>query len=110
MVPAGVRYVQDMLHSDAHFTNYCSYAMALGRHRIYDRLPEIKAPALIVTGTPDFVTPARCSYDLAARLGGCTELFDDVGGSHYYIFEEPHKLAAKVASFLDRVAPVQLSP
>jgi len=100
LIPAtAVRYGQDILQTDAHFSTYCGYARALGRHRILARLPEIKAPALIITGTPDFVTPARCSYDMAARLGGPTELLDDIGGSHYYIFEEPHKVARRVASF-----------
>jgi len=98
--PIGIRYAQDMLHSDSHFTNYCGYAEGLGRHKILQRLPEIKAPALVVTGTPDFVTPARCSYDLAARLGGPAELFDDFSGSHYYILEEPHKLAREMTRFL----------
>jgi len=102
LMPAGgVRYVQDMVHTDAHFSNYCGYAFALDAHRIDTRLQEIKAPTLVVTGTPDFVTPARCSYDLAASLGGKTELFDDIGGSHYYIWEEPHKLASRMARFLD---------
>lgn len=112
MPPIVVRYGQDMLQSDAHFTHYCGYVEALGRHRLAARLSGITAPALVVTGTPDFVTPARCSYDLAARLGvpGGAELFDDFGGSHYYIFEEPHKLAARMAAFLDRVAPAGVSP
>ncbi|CAK0861055.1 unnamed protein product [Prorocentrum cordatum] len=85
--------------------------MALDRHKPYDRLHSLKQPALIITGTPDFITPARCSYDMAAQLGGSilkmwsicrkggpewgtltarsgeVEFFDDVGGSHYYIFE-----------------------
>jgi len=108
MPPIVVRYGQDMLQSDAHFLNYCSYAEALGRHRLALRLPDIKAPAFVVTGTPDFITPARCSYDLAASLGsaGGALFYDDPGGSHYYIFEEPHKLARMLVTFFDSVAPV----
>lgn len=101
-----VRYVQDMMQSDAHFTQYCAYAEALGRNVLMPRLPEIQAPAFVVTGTPDFVTPARCSYDLSAALGGRVELLDDVSGSHYYIFEEPHKLAKAIVEFLEQAAPV----
>jgi len=102
----GIRYGQDMLLSDDHFACWCGYAMALDRHKPYDRLHSLKQPALIITGTPDFITPARCSYDMAAQLGGEVEFFDDVGGSHYYIFEEPHKVARLTARFLDRAAPV----
>lgn len=108
IVPAGVRYTQDMLQSDEHFRNYCRYALALGHHNVLWRLPEIRAPALVVTGTPDFITPARCSYDMAALLGGPTELIDDISGSHYYIYEEPQKLAGEMAAFLERAAPVKL--
>jgi len=101
LIPStAVRYGQDMIHTADHFEHYCGYAEALGRHRVLARLGDIQAPALVVTGTPDFVTPARCSYDMAARLGGSAELLDDIGGSHYYIFEEPHKLARKLAAFL----------
>merc|ERR1719276_445797 len=75
--PIAVRYVTDMLQSDAHFSAYCGYAAALGRHDVIGRLNEIKIPALVVAGTPDFVTPARCSYDMAASLGGPTRLLDD---------------------------------
>lgn len=106
MPPIVVRYAQDMLQSDNHFTQYCAYAEALGRHVLAPRLPEIKAPAFVVTGTPDFVTPARCSYDLSASLGGPVKLLDDVSGSHYYIFEEPHKLATAIVAFLDETSPV----
>ncbi|CAE7474369.1 unnamed protein product, partial [Symbiodinium sp. CCMP2592] len=49
IAPAGVRYTQDMLQSDEHFRNYCRYALALGHHNVLWRLPEIKAPALVVT-------------------------------------------------------------
>lgn len=101
IAPIAIRYAQDMLQSDAHFTAYCGYAEALSRHKISDRLPDIEAPALVVTGTPDFVTPARCSYDLAAMLGGRSRLVDDIAGSHYYILEEPHKLAVEIAAFLN---------
>jgi len=105
IAPAGVRYTQDMLQSDQHFRNYCGYALALGQHKVLWRLPEIKAPALVVTGTPDFITPARCSYDMAALLGGPTVLVDDISGSHYYIYEEPQKLALEMVRFLDKHAP-----
>ena len=90
-----------------------------GRHKIFSRLPEIKVPALVVTGrifwsffwgfrggffnsrwfavqnnhcytnfcprfpnknektgTPDFITPARCSYDMAIQLGGPCNLVE----------------------------------
>lgn len=104
---AGVRYTQDMLQSEEHFLNYCRYALALGHHKIFSRLPEIKVPALVVTGTPDFITPARCSYDMAVQLGGPTNLVDDFGGSHYYIYEDPQKLAIEMAQFLQQSAPVK---
>jgi len=111
LIPStAVRYVQDMIQTDAHFSNYCGYAQALGRHVLCRYLPEIKAPALIVTGTPDFVTPARCSYDMAALLGGEAELFDDISGSHYYLFEEPHKLARRVVAFMERASFVGGEP
>lgn len=99
MAPIGVRYLQDMLQSDAHFANYCGYATALDRHNVCARLDDIKVPALVVTGTPDFVTPARCSYDIASRLGGKKALVDDFGASHYFILEEPHVLAGLIMAF-----------
>lgn len=104
MAPILIRYTQDIMRSDSHFINYCKYIEALGRHKLARFLPGIQVPALIMTGTPDCITPARCSYDLAAALGspGGAELYDDVAGSHYYIFEEPHKCARRMVEFLEK--------
>eukprot|EP00435_Cladocopium_sp_Y103_P040544 s2779_g11.t1 len=96
----------DMLQSEEHFLNYCRYALALGHHKIFSRLPEIKVPALVVTG-PVHLTIER------EREREITEAFemllseDDFGGSHYYIYEEPQKLAIEMAQFLQQSAPVK---
>ena len=42
----------------------------------YTAILPMPMPARHAEGTPDFITPARCSYDMAVQLGGPTNLVE----------------------------------
>ena len=64
-----------------------------------DRLGEIRAPTLVVTGTADVVVDWRNSQLLAERVPGARlELFPGCG--HLFFWEEPERFAVLVKEFL----------
>ena len=64
-----------------------------------ERLKEIKAPALIVVGAEDRMTPVRHSRHLAAALPGATlKVIPNAG--HMVMLEKPRETAAILAEFL----------
>ncbi|HEX6306311.1 MAG TPA: alpha/beta hydrolase [Anaerolineales bacterium] len=67
------------------------------------RLPEVKAPALVVMGTkdPDFPNPAEEGRYLAEKMGGKLVLIE--GAGHYPQTEMPEETAAPVLDFLRQV-------
>jgi pimeloyl-ACP methyl ester carboxylesterase len=48
--------------------SYVSQAAAIGEHDTYERLPEIKAPTLVIAGDADRVIPIENSRLLASRI------------------------------------------
>ena len=67
----------------------------------YDRLPEIKAPTVVIAGTDDKLLPAENSRLLASRiLNAELVLLDGLG--HGYIWEANEKANRVVLDFLKR--------
>jgi pimeloyl-ACP methyl ester carboxylesterase len=71
---------------------------------IRPRLNEIKAPALVMSGTADPLVPYRDALYLAKQLpAGCFIGFE--GNGHMLILEEPARVAAEIKAFLASIHP-----
>ena len=67
----------------------------------YERLPQIKAPTLVINGEDDALLPAENSRILAQQIPGAElVLFPDTG--HLYFQERPEEADAAVLDFLRR--------
>ena len=65
----------------------------------FDRLGEIRAPTLVVTGTADIVVDPRNSQLLGERIPGARlELVEGTG--HLFFWEEPERFLRVVSEFL----------
>ncbi len=73
-------------------------AAAMG-HRTRDRLHEIKAPTLVITGDADLLIPPANS-DILAREIPHAKLVKIPGGSHGFNFETPDVFNREVLDFL----------
>jgi 3-oxoadipate enol-lactonase len=68
-------------------------------HDTVDRLEQISAPTLVLTGDSDMLIPARNSEVLAERIPGA-QLVKIPGGSHGFNFETPDLFNRAVLDFL----------
>ena len=68
---------------------------------VYDRLPQIAAPTLVINGADDALIPAENSRIIAQRIPGA-ELMLLPEASHLYFHEMPEETNAAVADFLRR--------
>jgi len=68
----------------------------------FDRLGQIKAPTLIITGTGDPLVPAQNSEILRAGIAGA-KLHEIAGAGHIFFWEAPEESAAAVIAFLKTV-------
>jgi pimeloyl-ACP methyl ester carboxylesterase len=66
---------------------------------VMERLGEINAPALVIAGTADQLTPHKYGAYLAQRIPGA-QLFTVEGGGHMMALEQPDKIAGAVAEFI----------
>jgi pimeloyl-ACP methyl ester carboxylesterase len=65
-----------------------------------DRLPNITAPTLVITGEDDFICGPMCAAEISAGISGAREVI--VGDSGHMIFiEQPQAFHDEVASFLE---------
>ena len=71
---------------------------------VWDRLPEIEAPTLVMTGTADRLVPAENSRILASRISNA-ELIMFEGVGHGFTGEVPDEANAAVISFLSVNSP-----
>lgn len=69
---------------------------------VMGRLGEIQAPALVIGGTADRMTPIKYAEYLAAHLPKA-ELVRVEGAGHMVMLEQPEVVAEAVRSFLDRI-------
>lgn len=78
-----------------------SQVSATQAHDALDRLAQIAAPTLVLTGDSDLLIPPANSELIAARIPGAT-LQQIAGGSHGFNFEKPDEFNAAVLGFLAR--------
>jgi pimeloyl-ACP methyl ester carboxylesterase len=76
---------------------------AWGVHDTFDRLPEIRVPALVIAGAEDIVTPPRYSRQVADLIPGA-EFVVLPGEAHQPFQESPDQFNALVDGFWSGVA------
>lgn len=69
-------------------------------HDTYDRLPQIKAPTMVLTGAADMLIPPGNSEILAQRIPGA-KLVVVPGGGHQILVEQPEACNQAVLAFLE---------
>ena len=70
----------------------------------YDRLPQIKAPTLIVQGDQDMLIPVQNADILRERIPGAqARIITDVG--HCFFWEKPEESAGAIVEFLKSAVP-----
>ncbi|MHB1420650.1 MAG: alpha/beta fold hydrolase [Bacillota bacterium] len=78
---------------------YARQLKAAMRFNTYDRLGEIQAPTLVMTGSEDILMPAENSKIMAERIPGAKlKVFD--GGGHGFFSQFPNEVAKTVNEFL----------
>lgn len=73
------------------------------RDDIWDRVPEITAPALVIHGTADAAIGMDKAERLAATLEGCNGVTVIEGGSHAANNTHPEEVNAAIRAFLQRL-------
>lgn len=71
-------------------------------HDTYERLPEIKAPTLVLTGELDVLIPPENSEILARQIPNAA-LMKIPGGGHQILVEQPEACNRAIIEFLSRV-------
>ncbi|HEV7988919.1 MAG TPA: alpha/beta fold hydrolase [Candidatus Binataceae bacterium] len=72
---------------------------AVGGFDTFDRLPQIKAPTLVITGTSDLLVPDANSDIIKQRIPGA-RIHKLQGAGHVFFWEAPEDTAAVVTKFL----------
>ena len=91
------RYFDDVLGES--FPNYLRLFQELDAHSVYHILPEIQAPALLVSGGFDLLTPARQSFKMARRMRNVQHLHL-LRSSHFSLLERPGDVVPPILRFL----------
>ncbi|WP_317930725.1 alpha/beta hydrolase [Halioxenophilus sp. WMMB6] len=72
-------------------------------HDTLSRLPEIKAPTIVLSGEQDLLTSRRQCEEVANAIAGAEiACFDGPGSSHALHFERTEEVTQVVSEFLDR--------
>jgi pimeloyl-ACP methyl ester carboxylesterase len=74
------------------------------RFDVMDRMHEISAPTLVLSGGEDRLTPPKYGAYLAEHIPGARQVVIP-GGTHYFFAEKPAETNAAVEEFL-RALPV----
>jgi len=95
------RYMDDVLGDS--FENFMRLFQELDAHSVYHLLPEIEAPALVISGALDILAPARQSREIARRMPHARRLAL-MRASHFCLLERPEIVLPEVEKFLERDA------
>jgi pimeloyl-ACP methyl ester carboxylesterase len=68
----------------------------------FDRLPQIKAPTLVIHGDADLLVPPENGRLLAERIAGAVHR-EISGAAHMFFWEQPQAAASAIVEFLARV-------
>jgi pimeloyl-ACP methyl ester carboxylesterase len=77
-------------------------AAAIQAFDSYDRLPQIRAPTLIIHGDQDVLIPPQNAYILHERIPG-SRLVIIEGAGHVYFWEKPAESCQAIVEFLSQV-------
>jgi pimeloyl-ACP methyl ester carboxylesterase len=69
------------------------------RFNVMDRLHEIKAPALVLAGSLDVLTPPKYGAYLADHIAGA-KMVTIEGGTHHFFAEKPEQTNRAISHFL----------
>lgn len=98
LTPLLSRYMEDVLGPS--FPNYLRLFQELDAHSTYHLLRHIEAPALVIAGMLDVLTPAYQSVDIAKRLPNA-ELIRLWRSSHFSMLERPEVVVPAMKTFLE---------
>jgi 3-oxoadipate enol-lactonase len=91
------RYFDDVLGPS--FENFMRLFQELDAHSVYHLLPEIEAPALVISGALDILTPPRLSREMARRMPHSQHIALK-RCSHFAVLERPEVVVPAVQGFL----------
>jgi pimeloyl-ACP methyl ester carboxylesterase len=97
ITPLLARYMDDVLGPS--FPNYLRLFQELDAHSTYHLLREIEAPALVIAGMLDILTPPYQSREIAQRLPNA-ELVRLWRSSHFSMLERPEIVIPAMEKFL----------
>ncbi|HHE42081.1 MAG TPA: alpha/beta hydrolase [Dehalococcoidia bacterium] len=69
------------------------------RFNVMERLHEISAPTLVLSGSEDILTPPKYGTYLAQHIPGARQLLIE-GGTHYFFAEKPEETNRAIEDFL----------
>ena len=95
---AARQYCRDLFTGE-HLSAYLSLFQHLDAHSVYHLLPQIEAPALVVSGGLDFLTPAYQSRYIAKRLPNGRHKSVKLA-SHFVLIERPELLVREMRQHL----------
>jgi 3-oxoadipate enol-lactonase len=101
VTPLLSRYMDDVLGPS--FPNYLRLFQELDAHSTYHLLREIEAPALIIAGMLDVLTPPYQSAEMARRMPN-SELIRLWRSSHFSMLERPDVVIPAMRNFLEQRA------
>jgi len=96
------RYISDIFQPEV-FVNYLRLFQELDAHSAYHHLRAVSAPALILSGRWDVLTPPRQSRDMARKLRNSRHLHIK-SGSHFLLVEKPKIVLPAIREFLEKRA------
>lgn len=95
------RYMDDVLGPS--FTNFLRLFQELDAHSVYHLLRHIEAPALVISGVLDILTPAYQSRQIASRMPNA-EHVRLWRSSHFSMLERPEIVVPAMRRFLEQRA------
>lgn len=72
------------------------------RFDVMDRVGDIKAPTLVLSGSEDPMTPPKYGAYLASQISGAQHLIME-GGTHYFFLEQPEPVNTAIEQFMRRL-------
>src|SRR6185369_10275211 len=96
LTPLLSRYADDVLGPS--FPNYLRLFQELDAHSTYHLLREIEAPALVISGLFDILTPPYQSKEMASRMPNA-EYIRLLRSSHFSMLERPEVVIPAMKQF-----------
>ncbi len=95
------QYVSKTVEHVTPLHGFMRQAEAIMKHDTYDRLPQIKAPTLVIAGTADRLVPVGNSRILASRIPNAElVILENMG--HFFFMEALEEASKAILDFLGR--------